>query len=261
MMNRNKFNILIVEDELFIAWDIKDLLERIDINVSIVKDFDSAINNINILKPDLVIIDVYLGKGKTGIELGNYLSRDLSLPFIYLTSYNDAKTIQDIIQTSPFAFITKPFKKVDLLTTVQIAINSCNNKTELNNFIDKFDTENVTYLIKKVLNYIDKNIENKIEIDDLASLTKWSKHHFVRMFTAQMNISPYSYVLKVKIEYAKIMILKKNTKLESVAYDLGFQSYVNFARTFKKYTKYSPKEYRNINKTNLNFHLQDVSSF
>jgi AraC family transcriptional regulator len=64
------------------------------------------------------------------------------------------------------------------------------------------------------------------------------------MFTSQMHISPYSYVLKVKIEHAKIMIIQKETKLESIAFDLGFQSYVNFARTFKNYTNLSPKEYR-----------------
>lgn len=249
MINKAK-KVLIVEDELFIAWDIKDILEGISMNISIVRDFDSAINNINILIPDLVIIDVYLGKGKTGVELGNHLSHELNIPFIYLTSYNDAKTIQEIIQTNPFAFITKPFKKVDLLTTVQIAINYYKNKTEIINFKYKFEAEKATYTVKKVLKYIDENVENKIEINDLVALTKWSKHHFIRMFTAQMNTSPYSYVLKVKIEYAKIMILKKHTKLESIAFDLGFQSYVNFARTFKNYTKYSPKEFRKINEKN-----------
>ena len=242
-----KKNLLIVEDELFIAWDIKELLELNNINVQIVKDFDSAINNLAILKPDFVLIDVYLGKGKTGLDLGKLLSDDLKIPFIYLTSYNDTKTIQNILETKPYAFITKPFKKVDLLTTIQIAFNYYNNKVDLNNFKDKVELENVTFIVKKVLNYIDENIEKKIEIDDLVVLTKWSRHHFVRMFTSQMSISPYCYVLKVKMEHAKIMILKKNTKLESIAYDLGFQSYVNFARTFKNYTNYSPKEFRKLN--------------
>lgn len=243
-MRKYKFKVLIVEDELLIAWDIKDLLEEVNISVYIVKDYNLAINNISINKPDLVIIDVYLGKGKTGIDLGNYLLKEFNIPFIYLTSYNDTKTIDEIIKTKPYCFITKPFKKVDLLTTVQIAINSYYiNKTDLLKFKNKFETE-MTFNIKKVVNYIDANIENKIGIDDLVALTKWSKHHFIRIFTNQMKISPYSYVLNVKIEHAKIMILNRNTKLETVAYDLGFQSYVNFARTFKNYTNYSPKEFR-----------------
>lgn len=246
-MTRYKFNVIIVEDEFLIAWDIKELLEEHDFSVHIVKDYLSAINFISNKKPDLVIIDVYLGAGDSGIDLGKQLLHEYNIPFIYLTSYNDAKTVEEIIKTRPNGFITKPFKKIDLLTTVQITINSnYYDKLGLINFKHNFDAE-ASYIIKKVLNFIDANIENKIEIDDLVALTKWSKHHFVRMFTSQMNISPYCYVLNVKIEHAKIMILQKNTKLESIAFDLGFQSYVNFARTFKNYTKYSPKEFRNKN--------------
>lgn len=247
-MTRYKFNILIVEDEFLIAWDIKELLEELDFSVRIVKDYLTAINYIGNKKPDLVIIDVHLGSGNSGIDLAKQLLHEYKTPFIYLTSYNDAKTIEEIIKTRPYGFITKPFKKIDLLTTVQIAINSnYKDKLGLINFKHNFDTD-ASYLIKKVLNFIDANVENKIEIEDLVALTKWSKHHFVRMFTSQMNISPYCYVLNVKIEHAKIMILQKNTKLESIAFDLGFQSYVNFARTFKNYTKLSPKEFRDKNR-------------
>ena len=62
-----------------------------------------------------------------------------------------------------------------------------------------------------------------------------------------MGVSPYSYILNVKIEFAKKMIMDDPKKLENIAYDLGFQSYVNFARTFKNYTKLSPKEFKKIN--------------
>jgi YesN/AraC family two-component response regulator len=256
-MTKYKFKLLIVEDEFLIAWDIKELLEEFDFSVHIVKDYLSAINYIGNNKTELVIIDVYLGAGNSGIVLAKQLLHEHNIPFIYLTSYNDANTLEEIIKTRPYGFITKPFKKIDLLTTVQIVINSYYyDKLGLINFKNNFDAE-ASYLIKKVLNFIDANIENKIEIDDLVALTKWSKHHFVRMFTSQMNISPYNYVLKIKIEHAKIMILKKNTKLESIAFDLGFQSYVNFARTFKNYTKFSPKEFRDKNSYDRSLKLPD----
>ena len=246
---RNKLNVLIVEDDFLIAWDIKELLEELDLNVNIVNDYISSINFLNKIKPDLVIIDVNLGTGKTGIDLGKQISQYYNTPFIYLTSYNDAKTVQKIIKTKPHGFITKPFKTIDLKTTVQIAINFNNHdKLGLINFNNNFNTE-LSYTIKKVLKYIDENIENKIEITELAAITKYSKYHFIRIFQSQMNISPYYYVLSVKIEYAKKMILqKKNIKLESIAFDLGFHSYINFARTFKKYTKVSPKEFRDTYK-------------
>ena len=123
-----KHNVLIVEDELLIAWDIKYILEESNLNAIIAKDFNSAIDQINTKMPDLVIIDVFLGKGKNGIDLGFYLSNEYKLPFIYLTSQNERKTIDEIILTRPYGFITKPFKKVDLITSIKIALNSFRNK-------------------------------------------------------------------------------------------------------------------------------------
>jgi AraC-like DNA-binding protein len=257
-MMKHKFNLLIVEDEFLIAWDIKELLEELDFSVHIVKDYLAAINFISIKKPDLIIIDVHIGEGNSGIDLGKHILNYYKIPFIFLTSYNDAKTIEEIIKIKPFGFITKPFKKIDLLTTVQIAIYSnYSDNLSLINFKNNLEAD-ASYLIKEVLNFIDANIENKIEIDDLVALTRWSKHHFIRMFTSQMNISPYSYILNIKIEHAKIMILKQNIKLESIAFDLGFQSYVNFARTFKNYTKFSPKEFRDKYKSDSSLELPNL---
>lgn len=246
---RNNVKVLVVEDELLIAWDIKYLLEESNYNTSVVKDYTSAIEQIELNKPDIILIDVYLGRGKNGIDLGFLLSNQYKIPFIYLTSYNDKKTVDEIILTKPFAFITKPYKKVDLIASIQIALNinlyNLNNKSDFNLYSD------VPFVIKKVINFINENIESKIEIDDLVKLTKWSKHHFIRIFTSEMGISPYSFILKIKIDHAKKMILDENNKLENIAYDLGFHSYINFARTFKNYTKLSPKEFRKINNIHI----------
>lgn len=240
-----KYCVLVVEDELLIAWDIMFLLEEAGYKVIIAKDYDIATTQFLNVVPDIVLIDVHLGKGKNGIELAHYIREEIKLPFIFLTSYNDRKTLDELLLTSPSGFIAKPFKKIDLLTSIQIALNTYSKKNNLQ--LHKSSINDVTYVIKKVLKYIDENIETKIEIDDLVKQTKWSKNHFIRIFTSQIGVSPYNYILKMKIEFAKRMILSEPDKLECIAYDLGFQSYVNFARTFKNYTKLSPKEFKKLN--------------
>lgn len=244
-----KYNVLIVEDELLIAWDIMYLLEEGNYKAIIAKDYNSAVCQINNKIPDIVLIDVNLGNGKSGIDLAIYIKKEFKIPFIFLTSYNDKNTLDQIILTSPYGFIAKPFKKIDLLTSIQIALNSHKNKYDIN--IGDKNNADIPYIIKKVLKYIDEKIEYKIEIDELVKLTKWSKNHFIRIFTNHVGISPYNYILKVKIEFAKKMILEEPNKLENIAYDLGFQSYVNFARTFKNYTKLSPKEFKKLNKNTI----------
>ena len=54
------------------------------------------------------------------------------------------------------------------------------------------------------------------------------------MFTNYLKITPYQYILKVKIEKAKSIISETNQPLTEISQDLGFQSYSNFCIAFKK---------------------------
>ena len=75
-------------------------------------------------------------------------------------------------------------------------------------------------------------------------LTRWNKHHFIRIFTSYVGVTPYNYIITIKIEHAKLLLSDEKNKLEEIAYNLGFQSYINFSRTFKNHTKLTPNQYR-----------------
>ena len=81
-------SVLIVEDEFIIALDIKEILEENGYQVlSIVTNYNDAVNLIQHRTPALVIIDVKLKQSvKDGIDLGNYLLNKNIVPFIYITS-------------------------------------------------------------------------------------------------------------------------------------------------------------------------------
>lgn len=249
------FKILIVENEFHTAMQIKEtLIENYFNEVFIANSYDTAINSIESFLPQLVIIDVNLYEKKNGLDLAYFLLKNYkSIPFIFITSsYVDNVLLDRIVNSKPYGFISKPFQKYDIIIAVKIAFNILTNKKiDFILFKNQYVTD-VPYVIKKVINYIDKNINNKIEIEELVNLTNWKKHHFIRTFSDYIGITPYHYVLISKIEHAKILLADEKLKLEFIAYDLGFQSYVNFARTFKNYTLLSPKEYRNKIKLQCN---------
>lgn len=239
--------ILIVEDELLIARDIKELLRENHFDdVFTAVNYDNAIISIESISPQLVIIDVNLGGNKDGIDLANYiLQNHKTTPFIFITSYSDNVLLDKIINSKPYGFISKPFRKYDVIIAVKIAFDICKNKNIDFKVIKNPYLKDAPYVIKKVIDYIDNNLNNKIDIDELVQLTNWKKHHFIRIFSDYMGLTPYNYVLNSKIEHAKKLLANDEIKLEFIAYDLGFQSYVNFARTFKNYTLLTPKEFRN----------------
>lgn len=250
-------SVLIVEDEFLIALDIKEILEENGYHVlSIVTNYNDAVNLIKHRTPALVIIDVKLKHSvKDGIDLGNYLLNKNIVPFIYITSIEDKYSLNRIVESRPNGFIAKPYKKIDILTSVQIALNKFKHRNiDYNTIKNPIEIEN-PYLIKNVINYITTHMDKKIELDELVRLTRWKKHHFIRIFTSYVGVTPYNYIITIKIEHAKLLLSDEKNKLDEIAYNLGFQSYINFSRTFKKHTKQSPNQYR-INNCIINKYLK-----
>ncbi len=130
--------ILIVEDELIIAANISVQLENLGYEVSgIVSRGEDALNHIKKHEPDLVLFDIQL-KGKLdGIETAILMQKDYDIPIIYLTANTDDLYFNRAKATHPSAFISKPFKKLDLQHAIELTINIINdiriNKKGINN--------------------------------------------------------------------------------------------------------------------------------
>lgn len=125
--------IVIVEDELIIAESIKLSLEALGYFVyEPTINFTTALQLIGLQKPDLVFIDIRLSGSKDGIDLAAEINSLFNIPFIYLTSNSDPKTIDRAKKTSPSAFLVKPFNKADLYAAIEIALYNHHMKTTIN---------------------------------------------------------------------------------------------------------------------------------
>lgn len=238
--------ILIVEDELLIAKNISIILEKEGYETIYgITRYEDAINFIVNNEVDLVLIDIQLNGISDGVDLGNYLLKKNTIPFIYITSNTDDVTINRVKDTRPHGFISKPFKSIDVLTTVEIVLN---NFSHIN--IDKLrhevelDYNEEPFVLKKVVEYINDNISKKMTLDELSDLTKWSTNHFVLMFKKYINQTPYKYILIKRIEKAKAEIRANDFVLMDISIGLGFKSYSNFCNAFKKITGKTPEQYK-----------------
>ena len=120
-----KPTILVVEDKYLIARNIRYILEKEEYNViSEIESVEDAIEVLESQQVHLVLLDINLKKDKDGIDLGHYLLAKSKVPFIYITSYSDKITLDRAGETRPQGFLTKPFKAIDLITTVYISLNN-----------------------------------------------------------------------------------------------------------------------------------------
>lgn len=116
--------ILIVDDDRTTANVMQLYLESFGFVVpAIACSGAEAIDKTKTLKPDLILMDVNLGKGLDGIDTAEVIMKNFHTPVIYVTSHNDEKTLERAQLTNPYGFINKPLRETDLKTTVRFALD------------------------------------------------------------------------------------------------------------------------------------------
>jgi len=122
-MNNNKIRILIVEDERIIGLDIQKNLERVGYEViNIVNTGETAIDLAGELKPSLVLMDIMLGGGISGIEAADSIRRKYNIPVVYLTALTDEETLQKAKISEPYGYLIKPFDQKGIHSAIEMAL-------------------------------------------------------------------------------------------------------------------------------------------
>lgn len=118
-----KLNIFIVEDESIVAKDIQNSLTKLGYNVvGIANNGKDAVEKITELMPDLVLMDIMIKGDLTGIDVSEQIKEKISVPVIFLTAYADEGTLAKAKITEPYGYILKPFKEIDLHSTIEMAV-------------------------------------------------------------------------------------------------------------------------------------------
>jgi DNA-binding NtrC family response regulator len=117
-----KDKVLIVEDELIVARDIRKTLERNGFKVvGVARTFEKALTLITEFNPTLALVDIFLKGDLTGIDLAKHLN-EKKIPFIYISANYNQQVLEAAKTTQPYGFIVKPFRERDLLVTIDIAM-------------------------------------------------------------------------------------------------------------------------------------------
>ena len=130
----DKAKILIVEDDGMVALMIKGALEQKGYSVvGTLGSGEEVLENIGLLKPDLVLMDINLQGELDGVETTQKLLEQYNIPVVYLTGDSEEMTIAKALQTEPYGYVLKPFRLQDLFITIQMALQKSNadqNKKE-----------------------------------------------------------------------------------------------------------------------------------
>ena len=98
--------------------------------------------------------------------------------------------------------------------------------------------------LRRVKEFVDARMEDDLSLDDMARSVDLSTAHFARMFRKSTGETPHQFVLRQKIERARVMLRSPNARILDVAITCGFKTQQHFAQVFRDVCGVSPTEYR-----------------
>lgn len=98
--------------------------------------------------------------------------------------------------------------------------------------------------LQKVIDYIEENLDNKLELDCIAKVAGYSVPHFYRVFGAIVGCSVKEYIRRRKLSKAVFDVVTTKRSITEIAFKHGYESHEVFTRTFKLVYGAPPSSYR-----------------
>lgn len=192
----------------------KNVEEYIDVVLDIM-DYQQLYHSKSMILELMIIITEYVSKGLIKSDYVLFSSKDCS-------TIMNFKTVTDLKK-----MVTKYLK--NLAKSIYLLSNAKDYKS---------------ISIISATNYIKSNYHNDISRDDVASAVSLNPSYFSKFFKEQMGESFVSYLRRIRLEQAKMILENTNETIKVVSENVGYSDSKYFARLFYDHTGYKPCDYR-----------------
>jgi AraC family transcriptional regulator len=116
---------------------------------------------------------------------------------------------------------------------------------DFNPFFEKFSPSSKDMgRASDVIQFIEKNYSSHLTLAELADIAGVSSFHFVRIFRAVTGITPYQFVMRLRLREAATQLLRTKNPITDIAFQVGYGDLSRFIRTFKAASGLSPSGFR-----------------
>lgn len=216
-------SVLIVEDKPLTAEDIRYSLTEMGYEIAAVAHSGGeALEALEKVKPDLVLLDIDLGEGMNGIAVGRIIQKSYRIPFLYLTARSDSETLAEAKSTLPVAYIVKPFTAKDLRAAIEIAMFNVSSGQEAS-YQQKAPTESPSIvkggeaLFVKHKGRYEKIFQEDIlwvEAEDTYSRIKTPERNYLVSFTLKALSERLTSEDLIRVHRSHIVNVKKVEAIE-----------------------------------------------
>ncbi|WP_105617511.1 response regulator transcription factor [Vallitalea okinawensis] len=262
------YKILIIDDEVTIIEGLKKLVpwDEIDCKVvGIAEDGEEGLQQIDKLKPDIIISDIQMPK-RSGLEMIKAMQRKKrDIKSIILTGYREFEYAQEAVNLGVVRFLLKPTKLEDIKDAVIEAIHMLDDERgkvrdikNLRRQLNKHhaiagnglegsqnEDEKMRFLSGQAIEYIKENYNQKLDLQTVADQLYISSWYLCKLFKKEVGSSFIELLNEVRIQEAKKLLTTTKFKVYEITERVGYSDTPYFSKTFKKHVGLTPNQYRN----------------
>lgn len=240
---------VLIMDDIALVRDAVRILGQWDVfDISEIYEAENAREGLSMIQahhPDIIITDIKMPV-MDGIAFMQYMETEhVHGKIIVISGFSDFSYMRAAIQSGVVDYILKPIDSQDLNNAISAAIAQLEQaalyKQEKSSPAMEHSSNSVVQDIKL---FIDKNYKKDISLSDLADTFYVSKEHLSRLFKKETGQNLFSYIMDLKLNEAKRLLVETNRTLDDIAFSLGFSNGNYFSKVFKKNISVSPSSYR-----------------
>lgn len=249
-------SILIIEDNDDLNSFLRNRLEG-TYEVLTAKDGNEGVNKAFDVIPDLIISDIIM-PGMSGLKLAEILKNDLRtshIPIILLTAKTSIEDQIEGMKSHADMFIIKPFNLNYLEESIASILK--NRIILREHFVNELPSESRSNasnkldrkFISEFTSIIESNLSNEdLSVDDIYKGLGISKIQLYRKTKALLGFNVNDYILSVRLQKAKYLLMNEDLTISEVAYKVGFSSQAYFSTVFKSKFSVTPSEFKESSK-------------
>ncbi|MDY2726577.1 MAG: response regulator [Anaerostipes faecalis] len=239
-----KLNVLLVDDEIKIREGFKKLFDWEKHGCEVVgeaADGMEAINQIELLKPDIVIMDINIPimNGLKVIELSRM--KYPSMAFVIVSGYDDFAYCQQALRLQITDYILKPVNFEEFGT--------CIDRLKMAFYKSKIHVEEENHgqdmrMIVHITKHLQEHLDEEISLTYLAEQFHLSAQYISQLFKNEIGVDFLAYLTNLRMEKARKLLATTAMPIAEVAGSVGYNDYRAFTKVFKKNEGMTPLQYR-----------------
>lgn len=258
------FKVVVIEDEDIIRKGLVYSIPWSSYGCSVVGEARNGVEGIELLKkmkPDILLVDINMPV-MDGLEMIRQTYESYDYAAIILSGYSSFEYAQQAIRYGVMGYLLKPLKEKEIVAAIIRAKKELEiGRVYKENKRSKMEWANISVLeeadkeiqndeiVKQMLEFISENYQKKLGIQDFVDHFKYSETYLNKKFKKAMGTTMIEYLNRYRIQQALEMLKMGKDSVQDIAWKCGIGEYKYFSTVFKKYLGCSPKEYKNIIKT------------